>query len=307
MHPQLTHIIAQEHVADLRAAAERSRRTADPLLLADGRRLKIRPIERQDRDRLKGLLMRLTPESRHRRFFSPKPELTERELDYLVDIDHVHHEALAAVDESDGSFVAAARYVQVPDQPHMAEVAIEVADDAQRQGIGRELAIQTLQRARVNGFTRATATTMYENTPARALLRALHFRRRSSQGHVIEFGLELQPELTAPGGTSCRGDPIHSKQPTTREEPPSPSSTARQSRGVFTPGEKPRGGRERDRPRIGCRLQIGDQKPDRNTAPSSVGLQAPGCDRPVGRERACAQASLLTISVQSADPTAELG
>ena len=172
---------------------------------------------------------------------------------------------------------------------------------------GRELAIQTLQRARVNGFTRATATTMYENTPARALLRALHFRRRSSQGHVIEFGLELQPELTAPGGTSCRGDPIHSKQPTTREEPPSPSSTARQSRGVFTPGEKPRGGRERDRPRIGCRLQIGDQKPDRNTAPSSVGLQAPGCDRPVGRERACAQASLLTISVQSADPTAELG
>ena len=173
MHPQVTYISAQERVADLRAAAERSRRTAaDPLLLADGRRLKIRPIEREDRDRLGRLFVRLTPESRYRRFFSPKPELTERELAYLVDIDHVHHEALAAVDESDGSFVAAARYVQRPDQPHTAEVAIEVADDAQRQGIGTELAIQTLQRARANGFKRATATTLHENRPARALLRA---------------------------------------------------------------------------------------------------------------------------------------
>jgi RimJ/RimL family protein N-acetyltransferase len=198
MHPQLTHVLAQERVADLRAAAERSRRAAaDPLLLADGRRLKIRPIEREDRDRYRRLFLRLKPESRYRRFFSPKPELTKRELAYLIDIDHVHHEALAAVDESDGSFVAASRYVQLPDQPHIAELAIEVADDAQRQGIGRELAIQTLERARANGFTRATATTLYENAPARALLRALHFRRRSSQGHVIEFGLELHPELTA--------------------------------------------------------------------------------------------------------------
>ena len=131
MHPHLTYIIAQERVADLRAAAERSRRTgADPLQLGDGRRLKIRPIEREDRDHLRRLFMRLTPESRYRRYLSPKPELTERELADLVDIDHVHHEALAAVDESDGSFVAAARYVQLPDQPHIAEVAIEVADDA---------------------------------------------------------------------------------------------------------------------------------------------------------------------------------
>jgi hypothetical protein len=65
MHPHLTYIIAQERVADLRAAAERSRRTAaDPLQLADGRRLKIRPIEREDRDRFRRLFTRLTPQSR---------------------------------------------------------------------------------------------------------------------------------------------------------------------------------------------------------------------------------------------------
>ena len=78
-----------------------------------------------------------------------------------------------------------------------AEVAIEVADDAQRQRIGAELAIRTLQRARANGFTHVTATTLHESAPARALLRALHFRPRSSHRHEIKFGLELhRPKTT---------------------------------------------------------------------------------------------------------------
>jgi len=226
MHPHLTYIIAEQQREEMRAAAERSRRTAaDPVLLADGRRLKIRPIERKDRDRFRRLFMRLTPESRYRRYLSPKPELTERELAYLVDIDHVHHEALAAVDEADGSFVAAARYVQLPDQPHIAEVAIEVADDAQRQGIGTELAIQTLKRARANGFTHVTATTLHQNAPAHALLRALHFSRRSSHRHEIEFGLELTPDLVT-GGTSCRGDPGQ----------PNHLPTRRSSHAAYQPG-----------------------------------------------------------------------
>jgi hypothetical protein len=62
MHPYLTYTIAQERVAEMRAAAERSRRAAkDPLVPSDGRRLKFRPIERQDRDRLRRLLIRLRP------------------------------------------------------------------------------------------------------------------------------------------------------------------------------------------------------------------------------------------------------
>lgn len=196
MHHHLSYLIARGRVADLRAAAERARGTAgDPLRLADGTRVKIRPIERDDREHFRGLFMRLTAQSRYRRFLSPKPELTESELSYLVDIDHVHHEALAAVDEGDGSFLAAARYVQLPDQPQVAEVAIEVADDAQRQGIGTQLAIHTLQRARENGFTHVTAITLHENGPARALLRDLHFHPRSSDRHEMEYELEFQPDL----------------------------------------------------------------------------------------------------------------
>jgi RimJ/RimL family protein N-acetyltransferase len=141
----------------------------------------------------------MTPESRYRRYLSPKPALSERELDYLLDIDHVHHEALAAIDESDGSFVAAARYVQLPDEPDVADVAIEVVDDLQRQGIGTALAIHTLERARANGFTRVTAITLSDNAPARSLLSRLQFRRRTRCGREIEFGLELTPSAT----TAC--------------------------------------------------------------------------------------------------------
>jgi RimJ/RimL family protein N-acetyltransferase len=206
MYPVLPPNIAQDLIR-MRAETERSRPTAkDPLVLADGRRVKIRPIERQDRDRLRGLFMRLTPESRYRRYLSPKPRLSERELDYLLDVDHVHHEALAAVDETNGSFVAAARYVQHPDQPDVADVAIEVADDLHGQGIGTALAIRTLDRARANGFTRLTATTLRDNRPARALLQRLHFWPRSSHGPEAEF--ELQLSTTAPrieqGGLNAR-------------------------------------------------------------------------------------------------------
>ena len=138
--------------------------------------------------------MRLTPESRYRRYLTPKPTLSERDLDYLLDIDHVHHEALAAVDETDGSFVAASRYVQLPDHPDVADVAIEVADDLHRRGIGTAPATRALERARANGSKRVTAITLRHNAPARALLRLMHFLPRSSEGHEIEFELKLTPD-----------------------------------------------------------------------------------------------------------------
>ena len=202
MHSHLNQLLAQEHIADLRTAAERSRWAAgDRLELEDGRRLRIRPIEREDRDRFRGLFARLTPESRYRRYLTPKPRLSERELTYLVEIDHVHHEVLAAIDETDGSFVAAARYVQPPDQPGVAEVAIEVADDLHRQGIGTALALRTLERAHANGFTRVVATTLRENAAARALLRSLNFCPRASRGREIELELDLRPRLAHPSCT----------------------------------------------------------------------------------------------------------
>ena len=78
--------------------------------LADGARLRVRPIDPADRDPLAEAFARLSDQSRHRRFLAPKPRLTTRELEYLTDVDHVTHEALVAIDENTGQIVGVGRY-----------------------------------------------------------------------------------------------------------------------------------------------------------------------------------------------------
>jgi RimJ/RimL family protein N-acetyltransferase len=163
----------------------------DGLVLPDGTRLLLRPLSTDDRAGLAALFARLTPESRHRRFLWPKRELTPRELTYFTDVDHLHHEAFAAVDRRDGSIAGVGRYVHEPDRPGVGAVAVEVADELQGMGIGTALARRVVRRARANGLTLLTATALWENRPARALLRRLEFHARASDGGVIELELEL--------------------------------------------------------------------------------------------------------------------
>jgi protein lysine acetyltransferase len=153
--------------------------------------IQVRPLEPSDRHRLAALFKRLTPESRRLRFLGPKPALSERELRYLTAVDHHWHEALAAVDRRDGSIVGIARYVGLAGRPTAADVAVAVADDVQRRGIGTALARCLIGRARVNGFDVLTASTLWENRPARVLLRRLGFHAQGSEGNVIDLELDL--------------------------------------------------------------------------------------------------------------------
>jgi RimJ/RimL family protein N-acetyltransferase len=167
----------------------------DVLALHDGTILTIRALERDDGGRLWALFARLSPESRYRRFLSSKPVPAPGELTKLTQIEHVRHEALAVVDEADGSFVAEARYVELNDEPGVAELAIEVADEFQNFGIGGALAGRLLQRARTAGIDRLVATTLRENTPARALMRRLGFQPVSSAGREIVMERSLEAGL----------------------------------------------------------------------------------------------------------------
>jgi RimJ/RimL family protein N-acetyltransferase len=169
----------------------------DTFVLADGTRVQLRPLGSGDRDGLAALFTRLSPESRYRRFLSPKPALTRRELVYLTDIDRVHHEAVAAVDSRDGSIVGVGRYVRFRDRPSVAEVGFEVADELQGMGIGTALATHIVQHARASGLALLTAATLWDNRSARAILRGLGFRARASEGSVIELDLELDSPSAA--------------------------------------------------------------------------------------------------------------
>lgn len=111
----------------------------------------IRALGPDDRDALGLTFERMSVESRRRRFLGPKPKLSSRELTMLTDVDHVSHEALVAVDDSDGSIVAVARYNAWARRAGVADLAVAVIDDGQGRRLGSRLAIQTIQRAKQNG------------------------------------------------------------------------------------------------------------------------------------------------------------
>src|SRR5205085_9487546 len=60
---------------------------SDTLVLVDGTRIGFRAVDRDDRDGLALLFARMSAQSRYRRYLSPKPELSPRELAFLTDVD----------------------------------------------------------------------------------------------------------------------------------------------------------------------------------------------------------------------------
>jgi RimJ/RimL family protein N-acetyltransferase len=212
------------------AACAVSAAALESLVAADGTRISLRQVGAGDRGGLAALFARLSPQSRYQRFRSPKRKLTERELTFFTDIDHLNHEAIAAVDQRDGSIVGVARYVRYPDRADVAEVAIEVADAFQRMGIGTALASVMIQRAHAKGLTLLTATTLWENRAARGLLRLHGFRARQSRGGELQHELGLD-EL---GSSTVKADarPQHGLP-----RPPSVKTIGAQS---ATASERPR-------------------------------------------------------------------
>lgn len=164
--------------------------------LKDGTPIEIRPIAVDDGKRLRTAHSRLSPEARYRRFLGAKPELTEADARYLVDIDGRDHFALVAtttVHGERGAIIAVARFVRIADDPTAAEFAIVVGDRFQRQGLATALIERLAAAARQRGITRFRATTLSENVAVFRLLEAL------AQGelHVLPAGevSELEVEL----------------------------------------------------------------------------------------------------------------
>jgi RimJ/RimL family protein N-acetyltransferase len=159
--------------------------------------LQVRPLTAADRERLAAAFEGMSERTRYERFLGPKPRLSAAELTYLTDIDHRNHEALAAIDPSDGRLVGVARYVTWPGRPGTADLACVVIDEWQGQGIGSLLTCRLVGLAACNGIRRLTASTFPGNARARALLRKLAFRPSWSGDDVLELDLALAPAMAA--------------------------------------------------------------------------------------------------------------
>jgi GNAT superfamily N-acetyltransferase len=167
------------------------------LVLNDGRSVEVRPLAEDDGERLRRLFFRLSPLSVYRRFLSPLARPTEEGLRRLLDVDHCDREALAALWADE--IVAVARYARQPGA-EVAEIAIVVADDWQRDGLARLLLERLAGVAQLRGIGRFQATVLGENSGALRLVRrvfpASHARWESG---LAEFEIPLGP-LGSPAG-----------------------------------------------------------------------------------------------------------
>lgn len=155
--------------------------------LRDGSVVLIRPLEAGDRDALAAAIMRLSERSRYLRFASPMPVLSSVALNRLLDLDHLHREALVASDPLTGHGVAVARYAEIRAEPFAVDLAVTVDDAWQRRGLGRLLLTRIIARAHENGYRVVRGSVLVENRASRALLRGAGFRVRGRDGLLIEF------------------------------------------------------------------------------------------------------------------------
>ena len=161
------------------------------LTLPDGAAVVVRPLEPADRADLEAAVARLSDTTRYLRFAGPKPRLTKADLDRLLDLDHHDREALLAIDRATGQGVAVARYVRLPDDDGVAELAITVADAWQGRGLGGALTDLLVERARDEGLRSLRAVTLGENRRAQNMLVRGGFRATGAGGLLVGYELGL--------------------------------------------------------------------------------------------------------------------
>ena len=137
----------------------------------------IRPIRITDTDMEAAFIRRLSPQSKRYRFLGGVKELSIGEVSRLCDVDGRHSMAFVATIRDDGreTEIGVSRYAP-NSSSDVREIAVTVADDWQRKGLGTALMKQLIQSARSNGVKHLYSIALAENAGMRALAGELGMR-----------------------------------------------------------------------------------------------------------------------------------
>ena len=197
--------------------AEAGRYAADAQL-RDGRRIRIRAIRPDDKQRLLGHFSRLSTESVYQRFFGVKKTLTPEDLVHFTELDFVDAVGLVAtLGEGDQErIVGVGRYFvdpAGPGAPRRAEVAFAVEDAQQGRGIATQLLRQLIPFARRNGIVALEGDVLGDNIHMLHVFSRMGFAVSGSSHGVVSLSLSIAAHdmrLAAPreraayGFLSCR-------------------------------------------------------------------------------------------------------
>ena len=162
---------------------------ASSVVLGSGDTAFIRPLTPADRPALAAFHRRQSSESIYRRYFSPKPELSEKELDHFTSVDMVDRAALAV--EAHDEFIGWASYERWPGRDE-AEAAFMVDDAHHGEGIATLLLEHLAAIARSNRIERFTAEVLGDNRAMLAVFAKAGWplQRRFDSG-VVDLDWEL--------------------------------------------------------------------------------------------------------------------
>jgi GNAT superfamily N-acetyltransferase len=127
----------------------------------------IRGLEPGDRDALRAMFDRLSPDSRYRRFMSPAASF-DVALRNVFDLDYVQRDAIVA--RLHGEIIGLGECHAFRRSPADVEVAVTVDDEFHRRGLGGELLDIVIERAERHGATNVHASVLAENRPMLELL-----------------------------------------------------------------------------------------------------------------------------------------
>jgi len=172
------------------------------VVLADGATVHVRPIRPDDGPRLVDFHGRQSPESIYFRYFTPRPHLSDKEVDHFTHVDYVDRMAFVAL--LDEELIGVARYDRWPTRSE-AEVAFFVDDRHKGRGMATLLLEYLAAAARQAGISAFTATVLPTNHRMVGVFRQAGFQTRSSfEEGVIEVHLDLQPTPEAEAAIEAR-------------------------------------------------------------------------------------------------------
>ena len=165
--------------------------------LNDGIPVCIRPVGKQDEQRIKDGIAQLSPQSRYLRFLSGMREAPPQVIKALITVDGHDHIAWGALrsDLAETPALGVVHAFRDADQPGTAEFSVAVVDEYHGRGLARLLTAVLLLDCAGEGLTHLAVNILPENRPAISLVRSLGAQHTALEAGVSEFDIDIADAL----------------------------------------------------------------------------------------------------------------